>query len=73
MARTLEELDRELTSLRAELDRLKREETPAVHPFRQAIGCFTGDEELRRIDAGIEAKCRIPDPRFAGDADYVAA
>lgn len=65
MARTIEELDREISSLRAEVDLLKQqaEYWPAL--VRQWAGCFTKDPDWAAIHDKIEAERRQPDPELA--------
>lgn len=54
MSRTLEELDREVTALRGELEQLKRREAALTHPIRRSAGWFSGDEQLTAILEEIE-------------------
>jgi hypothetical protein len=62
MARTIEELDREISTLRVEVDLLKQraESWPAL--IRQWAGCFTDDPDWAAIHDKIEAERRQPDP-----------
>jgi hypothetical protein len=66
MARTIEELDREISTLRAEVDLLKQqaERRPALG--RQWAGCFTDDPDWAAIHDKIEAERRQPDPELTG-------
>jgi len=73
MARTLEEMDAELTRIRSDSDALPRASPHGVHPFRKLGGCFMGDEEREQIFAEIERIRRVPNPGYPGEARDVAA
>jgi hypothetical protein len=64
LARTIEELDVEVNTLRADVDRLKQqaESWPAV--VRQWAGRFTDDAEWAAIHEKIEQERRQPDPEL---------
>ena len=65
MPRTLEELDRELEALRAEVELLKLRETARVTALEQLAGCFTDDPDWAAIHEAIEEQRRQPDPDLA--------
>jgi hypothetical protein len=54
MARTLEELDKAVNALDAELAANRRDAINGVHPLRRLAGHFTGDEEWKEILAEIQ-------------------
>ncbi len=66
MARTLEELDREITTLRAEVDLLKQQDATWTWCalIREFAGCFTNDDGWAAIHAKIEEERRHPDPEL---------
>jgi hypothetical protein len=61
MARTMEELDREITALRAEVDILKQKESSWPALIGRFAGCFTDDAEWAAIHEKIEEERRQPD------------
>jgi hypothetical protein len=63
MARTMEQIGREIDTLKAEVEILKQREESWPTLVRQFAGCFTGDAEWEAIHAKIEAERRQPDPR----------
>jgi hypothetical protein len=61
MARTLEEMDRELTDLRRQVHSLQRKHPwDGEHP-QAMVGCFTSDPEWASIHTEIEESRRQPD------------
>jgi hypothetical protein len=62
MARTMEELDREVNTLKAEVELLKERQASWPTLVRQFAGYFTGDAEWEAIHAKIEEERRQPDP-----------
>jgi hypothetical protein len=62
MARTMEEIDREINTIKAELEILKQREESWPTLVRQFAGSFTGDAEWEAIHAKIEEGRRQPDP-----------
>ena len=65
MARTIEELDHEISTLRTEVDLLKRANTSWPELVRQFAGCFTDDTDWAAIHEKIEEARRQPDPDLA--------
>jgi hypothetical protein len=65
MPRTLEELDRELDALRAELEALKQREAARVAALRQLAGCFSDDPDWTAIHEAIEEQRRQPASEIA--------
>ena len=65
MARTIEELDQEISTLRAEVDLLKRGHAYWPELVRQFAGCFTDDADWAAIHEKIEEARRQPDPELA--------
>jgi hypothetical protein len=49
MARTLEQLDKALTALDAEMAANRQRDNNHVHPLRRMAGYFTGDQEWKEI------------------------
>jgi hypothetical protein len=66
MARTLEELDRELAAVREDVDLLKRGEAATGNHLRGFAGCFTGDDDWTAIHEEVEERRRQPDPDLSG-------
>ncbi len=62
MSRTLEQMDRELDFLKAEIEALKHREHQRIAAARELEGCFTGDAEWAAIHERIEEGRRQPDP-----------
>jgi hypothetical protein len=60
MARTLEELDPQLATLRAEVEALKNQEAQRTAALLEFAGCFTGDEDWERLLHTIEERRRRP-------------
>jgi hypothetical protein len=56
MARTIEELDREISTLRAEVDILKQQADSWPALVRQFAGCFTDDPDWAALHDKIEAE-----------------
>jgi hypothetical protein len=65
MARTIEELDRELQAVRAEVEELKRREAQRDSTLRELAGCFANDPHWAAIHEEIERQRREPDPDLA--------
>jgi hypothetical protein len=65
MARTIEELDREVNTLRTEVERLKQAQVSWPDLVRQVAGCFKGDADWAAIHEKIEEARRQPDPDLA--------
>jgi hypothetical protein len=66
MPLTLEELERDLVALRAEVEELKkRESMRAAAKLEAMAGCFSGDEDWKVILDDIERQRRVPDPDLA--------
>ena len=63
MARTLEQIERELTKLRTEVAALKRQDT---NPIDEIAGRFTGDEEWAAIMDEIEERRKQPYTKTEG-------
>jgi len=70
MARTLEQIDRELAALQAEIAVMRR---PRSSPIDEIAGCFRGDEEWAAIMDEIEAQRKNADPGCSEDVGEVAA
>jgi hypothetical protein len=66
MARTIEELDREINTLRAEVDLLKQQAEAWPALVRQFAGCFSDDSDWAAIHDKIEAERQQPDPELTG-------
>jgi hypothetical protein len=65
MSRTIEDLDRELQAVRAEVEELKRLEAQRAAALRQLAGCFANDPHWTAIHDEIERQRRVPDPDLA--------
>ena len=63
MARTLEDLDREVSALRVEVEQL-RQQAGGATTLRRFAGCFTGDPDWAEIHDQIEERRRQPDPEL---------
>jgi hypothetical protein len=66
MARTFAELDREISTLQAEVDLLKRQADSWASLVHQWAGCFTSEPDWAAIHHNIEAERREPDPELTG-------
>jgi hypothetical protein len=66
MARTVEELDREVDTLKAEVELLKQQQVAWSALVRRFAGCFTDDANWAAIHAKIEEERRQPDPDLQG-------
>jgi hypothetical protein len=58
----VEELDREVDTLKAEVERLKQQQAAWSALVRQFAGCFTDDPDWAAIHERIEEERRQPDP-----------
>lgn len=56
MARSLEELDKAVAALDAEMAANRHDSVKGTHPLRRLAGCFTGDNEWREIFDEIQAR-----------------
>jgi hypothetical protein len=80
MSRTIEDLDREIQALRAEVEELKQreahraakaaealkdEEARRTEALLQVAGCFSDDPQWAAIHEKIERRRRLPDPELA--------
>ena len=65
MARTVEELDREVDTLKAEVERLKQQRATWSTLVRQFAGYFTDDADWAAIHDKIEEERRQADPDLA--------
>jgi hypothetical protein len=61
MARTIEDVDRDLVELRRQVEQLLHREPDSQHPLRTMAGCFTGDPDWASIHSEIESGRREPD------------
>jgi len=64
MARTVDELDRQLARLQDEVESLRRQKAALEHPIRKLAGSLHEDEELTRILDDLEAQRSLPDPEL---------
>jgi hypothetical protein len=65
MARTVEELDREVDTLKAEVELLNQQRATWSTLVRQFAGDFTNDADWTAIHDKIEEERRRPDPDLA--------
>jgi hypothetical protein len=66
MARTVEELDREVNTLKAEVELLKQQQAAWSGLVRRFAGCFTDDADWAAIHERIEDERRQADPDLRG-------
>jgi hypothetical protein len=62
MARTMDEIEREINTLKADVEILKHRDASWPTLVRRFAGCFTDDAEWEAILANVEEARRQPDP-----------
>jgi hypothetical protein len=65
MVSSLAKMDREVTTIRRDVDELKRQQSSRSVRIEELAGCFTGDEQWAAIHEEIEQKRRQPDPELS--------